>query len=134
MARVLIADDSQANREVLKTIVTHMGHEVIEAKTGKEAIAQLENQLPDLILCDLEMPDGDGLDVVAWFSKQTPISKIPVLLITAIHDYASLRRRINNRGISVEKVAATFSKPIDLEVFASCVRSLLTVYSATRVA
>jgi CheY-like chemotaxis protein len=125
MSTVLIADDNSSTRALLTTIVTHLGHDVKEAKTGNEAIAELENWVPDLILCDLEMPDGDGLDVVAFVAKQEGTSRIPFLLVTAVHDYHSLRHRINEKGISADSITAAFSKPIDPKIFASSVASLL---------
>jgi two-component system, chemotaxis family, chemotaxis protein CheY len=64
MSKILIADDSQFMRSVLKDILVTDGHEVIEAVNGTETMAKVESEKPDLLLLDIIMPEVDGIDVL----------------------------------------------------------------------
>jgi CheY-like chemotaxis protein len=125
MATVLIAEDGSANRASMRTILTGMGHQINGAATAKEAITQIDTCFPDLIICDLDMRDGDGLDVVACAGMERRVSRIPILLLTETDAHASLRHRILEKGLNVDDITAVFSRPIDPQIFASSVTTLL---------
>ncbi len=63
VARILVVDDDAAVRELMAAVVTRIGHSVDVAANGREALAFLEREACDLIVCDLKMPvlDGSGL-------------------------------------------------------------------------
>jgi len=66
MAKILIGDDSQFMRKIIKEILEKNGHEVVaEASNGNEAIAMYESEKPDLVLLDIIMPEKDGTQVLA---------------------------------------------------------------------
>jgi DNA-binding response OmpR family regulator len=64
MSKILVADDSQFMRSILKDILVENGHDVLEAINGSDAIAQVEAEKPDLLLLDIIMPEVDGIDVL----------------------------------------------------------------------
>jgi two-component system, NtrC family, nitrogen regulation response regulator NtrX len=79
MASILIADDEQNLRRMLRRLLEEEGHEVAEAGTVAEVVAGLE-QAPDVLLLDLALPDGTGLDVLAAARAQRP--DMPVVMIS----------------------------------------------------
>ena len=78
--RILVVDDIEDNREILKTLLEDEGYQVETAEEGYSAIAKIERQPPDLILLDMMMPGLDGDGVAQWLAKNYPF--IPVLVVT----------------------------------------------------
>ena len=81
MERILIVDDDPGFRELLEAILGGEGYEVESAASVTEAIALGSARQFHLVLSDLRLPDGDGLDVLRWFAEQMPDT--PVVMITA---------------------------------------------------
>ncbi len=79
MSKVLIVDDDQLFRELLKEALEFEGHEVASAENGLAALALLEYSHPDIILLDIMMPELDGFGLLAARKDQTP-----VIVISAI--------------------------------------------------
>jgi two-component system, chemotaxis family, chemotaxis protein CheY len=77
--KILVVDDSQFMRGVLKDIVCTEGHVCIEAQTGKEALEKYKNEKPDLVLLDIIMPEVDGIAVLKKIGKE-----VKVLVISAV--------------------------------------------------
>ena len=84
MAKVLVADDSIAVRKVAERHLTEAGLEVTLAANGEEAVALLANDRPDVIICDVIMPDKSGYDVCSFTRAQASLSGTPFLLISGI--------------------------------------------------
>ena len=84
MAPVLLADDSIAVRKVAERHLTQAGLVVTLAASGEEAIALLAGERPDLIVCDVIMPDKSGYDVCTYARSQESLAGTPVLLISGI--------------------------------------------------
>ena len=88
---ILIVDDVAANRELLVANLEDLGYELREARDGVEAMEAVEDQEPDLILLDVEMPRLDGIGVCERL-KAHPIHRlIPIVILTAIHSTTPLR-------------------------------------------
>jgi two-component system, cell cycle response regulator DivK len=81
--KILIADDSEKNRELLRTVLGHLGHTVIEAADGREAVALAETSGPDLFILDLQMPVMDGFAAMRAVRAMEPFREAPVLALTA---------------------------------------------------
>jgi two-component system, chemotaxis family, chemotaxis protein CheY len=77
--KILIADDSQFMRGVLKDIVCTEGHECVEAQTGKEVLDKYESEKPDLLLLDIIMPEMDGVEVLKKIGKN-----VKIIVISAV--------------------------------------------------
>jgi len=80
-ARILVTDDEKMIRWSLRSALEEGGYSVEEAQTAREATEALNKDLPDLLLLDLRLPDGNGLDVLRSARKLS--SNLPVILITA---------------------------------------------------
>ncbi len=80
-AKILIVEDSPSNARTYQGFLKHEGYEATIAATSKEASAELEKEDPSLVLLDLHLPDGDGMDILAML--QTRPDPVPVIVITA---------------------------------------------------
>jgi putative two-component system response regulator len=84
--KILIAEDVQANRLILAQLLMKMGYSVIQTKDGREALDQVMQEKPDIVILDIAMPEMDGIEVCRII-KSNPLTKvIPVLIITAHGD------------------------------------------------
>jgi two-component system, response regulator PdtaR len=81
--RILIAEDESIIRLGLKAMLQEMGHEVVMAANGREALDQARRQRPDLAILDIKMPLSNGLQVAAALSRSRPL---PILLLTAFSE------------------------------------------------
>ncbi len=84
MPKVLIADDSIAVRKVAERCLIEAGMEVALAANGEEAISLLTQERPDILVCDVIMPDKSGYDVCTFTRSHATLSGMPVLLISGI--------------------------------------------------
>lgn len=73
MTKILIVDDSQFMRKILKDILSPEGYEVLEAGNGKEALEKFEAEKPDLVLLDIIMPELDGIGVLQKIGRGTKV-------------------------------------------------------------
>jgi CheY-like chemotaxis protein len=80
---IMIVDDDDDNRAVVKTILTSNGYEVSEAAGGKQALEILKSHTPALILLDIMMPEMSGYDVVVHLKQQPSTQNIPIIMLTA---------------------------------------------------
>ena len=83
--RALIVDDSSVMRKIVERSLRQAGlaiSEIIEASNGAEALAAVENNVLDLILCDINMPVMDGLEFVKQVSQLDKAKGVPVVMIT----------------------------------------------------
>ena len=83
MARILVADDRAASRELILSMLESVGYEADQAENGPEVLVRLDQNRPDLILLDLHMPLMDGFEVVREIRARPEWSKIPVVALTA---------------------------------------------------
>lgn len=81
--RVLIADDESIIRLGLRSMLREMGHEVIAAANGREALEMARNHPIDLAIMDIKMPFTDGLQAAKTLSRLNPI---PIIMLTAYSD------------------------------------------------
>lgn len=96
--RVLIADDNETDRMILRTIVRKEGHEVFLAANGQEAVNQVCFLRPDLILLDVLMPVMDGLEVARQVRARFPDDYIPIIFLTSLQDADSLAKCLGSGG------------------------------------
>jgi DNA-binding NtrC family response regulator len=105
MARVLIADDEAAVRTGLVAMCMAAGHRCVEAATGAQALARAREDLPDVVLLDLRMPDGEGLDVLPALVALPHAPSVVVLT-----GYVDVRTAV--RAMQ-EGAANVLEKPVD---------------------
>lgn len=82
---ILIVDDAQIARDIMRLFLEHGGYTVIEAADGKEAIVQYTRMNPALVILDIIMPQIDGITALKKIKKINPKAKI--LICTATDDY-----------------------------------------------
>jgi two-component system, chemotaxis family, chemotaxis protein CheY len=73
MPKVLISEDSQFMRGVLKDALSSEGYELMEAENGKEALEKFESEKPNLVLLDIIMPEVDGIEVLKKIGKSAKV-------------------------------------------------------------
>ncbi|MET0495668.1 MAG: response regulator, partial [Actinoplanes sp.] len=83
MSTVLVVDDQTSNRELVRDILVHRGHRVIEAHEGAEALGLARRQHPDLVLTDVMMPGMDGYQLAQELRTTTATADTPIVFLTA---------------------------------------------------
>ena len=84
MQKVLVVDDSLSVRKVVEKALERRGLQVLSAASGAEAIEALERDRPDVVICDVILPDKDGYQICQYVRSHPPMSATPVLLISGI--------------------------------------------------
>ena len=80
---IMVTDDSVTVRKVTTRLLERNGYEVMTAKDGMDAVAKLEDQKPDLMLLDIEMPRMDGFEVASHVRHEERLKDIPIIMITS---------------------------------------------------
>jgi CheY-like chemotaxis protein len=83
MKTILVAEDRDASRELARTLLEHSGYAVLEASNGGEAIDIARASLPDLVLCDLQMPVKNGFEVLHELREDERFKSTPIVALTA---------------------------------------------------
>lgn len=91
-AMVLVVDDVAANRLMLERHLIRLGHQVLFAEHGREAVDRLHSQSVDLILLDIMMPVMDGFETLAILKADPALQHLPVVVISALDDNESIAR------------------------------------------
>lgn len=111
-ARILVIEDNQANLDLMVYLLQQMSsHQVFTARDGVEGLAMAKKQPPDLIICDIRMPNMDGYELVRHTKQDTQLSHIPVLAVTA-SVMPEERQQILQAGFD-----GYFTKPIEPATF-----------------
>ena len=84
MAKILVVDDSLSVRKVVEKALEARGLEVLAAASGAQAIQMLERDHPDVVICDVILPDRDGFQICEYVRSHAAIGTTPVLLISGI--------------------------------------------------
>jgi len=80
----LLAEDQEANINTIVSYLTAKGYRVILAKNGAEAIAQVQQSQPDLVLMDVQMPGMDGLEAMQLLRQDAQYANLPIVALTAL--------------------------------------------------
>ncbi len=83
MHRVLVVDDNEVSRELVREVLESLRVEVIEACNGQEALDKIQASMPDLVLLDLRMPSEDGFAVLRRIRRNPSLTCLRVLAFTA---------------------------------------------------
>jgi CheY-like chemotaxis protein len=112
MALVLIADDNEANRSLVRTVLEGAGHEVLEAADGSAALLTAMQSKPALVMLDLWLPGMSGPDLLRALYGDTRLSATVIALYTATKMSPALRDLMTTYGI--EHVIPKPSEPQEL--------------------
>ena len=91
---ILVVDDLEGNRELLRDLVETLGHQTVQAENGKAALRQMADHDPDLVLLDLKMPEMNGFQVLENMRNDALLRDIPVVVISGLSDMASVVKSI----------------------------------------
>jgi len=117
--RILVVDDQESIRDILRTALAEAGAIVLEADGGETGLMVATNEFPDLILLDIAMPGMNGWQVLERLRSTPETAQIPVVLETSSGDFPSYEQARRNG------VAAFISKPFRLaDVVETCRRIL----------
>jgi len=119
MPKVLVVDDSLSVRKVVQRALESRRVEVLSAASGSEALEQIGREAPDLIVCDVIMPDMDGYQICDFVKKHETLGRTPVLLISGIVNGTVLERAAKVRSDDVMR------KPFAAEELLQRIESLL---------
>jgi two-component system cell cycle response regulator len=110
-ARILIVEDNPANLELMTYLLNAAAHRVFAAETGREGLEVASSERPDLIICDVLLPDIDGYEVARWLKSHPDLRAIPLVAVTALAMVGD-RNRVLAAGFD-----AYVPKPIAPEIF-----------------
>jgi two-component system, cell cycle response regulator DivK len=119
MAKILLVEDNEMNRDMLSRRLIRAGHEVDIATDGQQAIQMAEDTMPDLILMDMNLPVIDGWDASSRIKAQASTCQIPIIALTA-HAMVEDRQRAFAVGCNDYD-----SKPVDLPRLLGKISALL---------
>ena len=103
--QILIVEDHQDTRHMLSRLLIHFGHEVLAADNVRSALKIIASKQPDVLLCDIGLPDGSGYDVISQAKRKQPIKAVALTGFGTEEDI----RRSKDAGFDFHLV-----KPIDL--------------------
>jgi PAS domain S-box-containing protein len=124
LLKILHVDDTDAQRYALSRVLRHAGFEVLEARTGRQAL-DLAIQIPDLVILDVNLPDIDGFTVCKQIKANEATSRIPVLHLSAT--MVSTEARVAGLDGGAD---AYLVQPVQHEELLATVRALLRVRKA----
>ncbi|MGH7332527.1 MAG: response regulator [Candidatus Rokuibacteriota bacterium] len=116
---ILIVEDNDKNRKLVRDVLTHHGYRIAEAETGEDGVRLARELHPDLVLMDIQLPGMDGIAALRALRADVATRTIPVMAVTAsamTHD----RQMIMAAGFDAYQ-----SKPISVREFTAAVQALL---------
>lgn len=116
---VLVADDQEPIRTMLKMSLEFMGYEVAVAENGKVLLTLARERVPDLIITDVMMPEMTGYEALEELRKDEALKAVPVIVLTALEE-ASYQDKSASFGVVDHLV-----KPISLPVLKAKVKRVL---------
>jgi two-component system, NtrC family, response regulator HydG len=118
--RILVVDDEESHRIMLRAVLKEEGYDVAEASDGLEAVKAVEQEPFDLILMDIRMKDMDGIEALTEIRKISPL--VPVLIMTA---YASVKTAVDALKAGAFEY---LTKPLDVEELKIMIEKALEFY------
>jgi CheY-like chemotaxis protein len=116
---ILVVEDNEKSRKLVRDVLTFKGYEVIDAETGEEAVRLAQKRRPSLILMDIRLPGIDGIEALGQLRAEPATREIPVLAMTA-SVMTEDRQKVMDAGFD-----AFQSKPIKVKDFVTAVAQLL---------
>ena len=115
MAKVLVVEDDQSLRMVIRMVLERAGFVVAESPHGHAAIEQMVAGPPDLVLADLNMPRMGGLELIERMRSNESTAAVPVVLLSGRHDAAS----------AAQAADGLVAKPFEPEALISTIREVI---------
>ena len=119
MARILLVEDNDMNRDMMSRRLQRKGYEVLMAADGMQAVLMAESETPDLILLDMSLPVIDGWEAARRLKASPTTSGVPIIALTA-HAMAGDREKAREAGCDDFD-----TKPVELPRLLSKIEGLL---------
>ena len=116
---ILVVEDNDKNRKLVRDVLTFKGYEIIEAETGEEGVRLAQERHPSLVLMDIRLPGIDGIEALRQLRAEAATREIPIMAMTASVMTAD-RQKITDAGFD-----AFQSKPLKVSDFVAAVERLL---------
>ena len=123
--RILIVDDNETNRDILRSRLGPQGYELLEAADGEEALAAARQHHPDLILLDVMMPKMDGIEACRQIKADASLPFMPIVLVTAKSDSKDV---VAGLEVGADEY---LTKPLDQSALVARVKSMLRMKELT---
>ena len=81
--RILVIEDTEDNRQIIRDLLSSVGYELIEAVDGAPGVAMAQSEHPDLILMDIQLPEIDGYEATRRIKADPALAAIPVIAVTS---------------------------------------------------
>ena len=81
--RILVIEDQEDNRRIVRDLLSSVGYEIIEAVTGEDGVTAAATHVPDLILMDIQLPGLDGYDATRRIKANPALRHIPIIAVTS---------------------------------------------------
>lgn len=120
MASILVIDDESEVRYAIKAVLEDQGHSVAEAETGAQGLERLENARYDLVICDIIMPDKEGIETIVEIRESLPAQKI-----VAMSGGGRIKKEDYLAVAAAVGATYTISKPFDAETLTEMVNTIL---------
>jgi CheY-like chemotaxis protein len=120
-AKILVVDDDPDIRRLLRLVLMSSGYHVTLAEDGDQALRRVAEELPDLILCDILMPNLDGYETLAALRSSPNSRGLPVLIISARGETHAVKRALDAGANGY------FVKPFETRDLLAEIRRLLPV-------
>jgi CheY-like chemotaxis protein len=95
LAKILVVEDEPENRLLIGMVLSTEGYQVIPAVDGADALARMAQELPDLILLDLMMPQMNGFEVLERLRADPATVSVPVIVLTALAQERDIERAVS---------------------------------------
>jgi two-component system cell cycle response regulator DivK len=118
-ARILVVEDTEDNRRIMRDLLTGAGYELVEATDGPAGWAMAAAERPDLILMDIQLPEMDGYEVTRRIKADPALRHIPVIAVTS---YALSGDELKSREAGCD---AYIAKPFSPRRLLALVREFL---------
>jgi CheY-like chemotaxis protein len=116
---ILIVEDNEKNRKLVRDVLTFKGYRLAEAETGEDGVRLARELRPDLILMDIQLPGINGITALEQIRQDPAIARTPVIAVTA-SAMTQDRQKIMAAGFDGYQ-----SKPINVKDFLAAVRAML---------
>ena len=122
---ILIVDDDPDTRAIVRQTLAALGHFILEAEDGVVACARCNEQLPDVIVLDVMMPNMGGLEFIGWLRSTYSQSFVPILLLTAL---GTVENRVQGLDVGADDYLV---KPFNYRELQARVQALLRIRRLT---
>jgi DNA-binding response OmpR family regulator len=119
VAKILVVEDEEITRVAISEILTIEGHTITQVEDGIRALESAGNTIPDLIVCDIEMPRLKGFDVLEELRKNPETASVPFIFLTGRTDISAL---VNAMELDVNDF---LTKPFSVEELIAAVNNQL---------